>query len=100
MTKNLSDKHDLADLLRDIARKGQLNHITIGHTMQGGKPGYQIGFRDQTSSGYAIALNPDPVEGLIEAILQRSYAQYPGSKTPPPNVKRQEPIKKKNRDLL
>lgn len=100
----LSDKHDLVDLLRDLAKKGKLNHLSLGHTVGGGHTSgaFQAGFRDQVSPGYCIATDADPVEALLQVLLNKGYRHYPGAKDVDPDPPRQEPIrsKKKPRDLL
>jgi hypothetical protein len=106
MSKNkpktdLADKHDLVDLLRDLARKGQLNHLSIGHSFRDGKNKFQAGFRDQTSPGYCIAIEEDPVEALLMVLLNKGYRHYPGNKDAAKLPERQEVIRSKDkRDLL
>lgn len=98
-SEDLADKHDLVDLIRDLARKGKLNHLTLGITWKEGK--FQAGYRDATSAGYCIAIEADPVDALLKVLLGSGYRHYPGNKTPEPDPPRQAPIKgKAKRDLL
>jgi hypothetical protein len=95
---DLADKHDLVDLIRDLARKGKLNHLTLGITWKEGN--WQAGYRDAVSTGYSISTDPDPVNALLLALLGKGYRHIPGQK-PDPDPPRQQPIRgKAKRDLL
>lgn len=96
------------DLLRDLAKKGRINHITLSYAGTGKEGGHKFyaAFRDDKSQGYQMMEDADPVNALLKVLLGTGYKFYPGNKTPErtPDKRRNllddEPAPKKRRDLL
>lgn len=84
------------DLLRDLAKKGRINHITLSYAGTGKEGGHKFNaaFRDDKSQGYQMMSDPDPVIALLQVLLGTGYKFYPG------NDKPEKTPDKKRRNLL
>lgn len=82
----------LEDLIRGVDRAGQMNHLSIGWSPSYKK--WQISYRTQTSTGYAIVHHTDAVEGIIEVLSQPRFAVQKLGQRPSEN--KTAPIKRRN----
>lgn len=75
-------ERSLNELLRDLAAKGKLNHVTLSYGGTGKADGhrYTAGYRNQTSPGYSMHVSNDPVDALLTVLLNKGYDVRPGSK--------------------
>jgi len=90
------------DLIRDLAKKGKINHITLSYsgTGKGGGHLWTAAYRDQTSQGYCMHQCDDPIAALYKVLTLSGYRHYPGVK-----ADRREPLPsetkpKRGRDLI
>lgn len=88
----------LDDLLRDLAKKGRINHITLAYSGDGKHHKFSAAFRDDRSQGYQMMQDADPVKALMYVLKGTGYKHYPGSKDKEPLPS--ERPKKSARDLI
>lgn len=65
---------NLEDRIRQLAKSGQITHITLAPTI---KRGWQAGYRDATSDGYRVGIADDPIDALMEALSIRNKPIVP-----------------------
>lgn len=89
------------DLIRDLARKGKINHITLAYSGTGKEGGHKFtaAFRDQASPGYTMHSDADPIVALHKVLTLSGYRHYPGNKNPDPLPGESKP-KRSARDLI
>lgn len=94
----MSDTID--DLIRDLAKRGRINHITLAYTGSGKSGGHTFtaAYRDDRSQGYQMHSDADPIKALMHVLKGTGYKHYPGSKDREPMPS--ERPKKAARDLI
>jgi hypothetical protein len=67
----------LDDIIRQLAKKGQITHITLGPTYRDSKTRWQASYRDATSNGYKVEIADDPVDALATVLTDRRSKAIP-----------------------
>ena len=78
----------LEDLLRDLAKSGSLNHITISYLHSGG---FEVGYRGTLHADHRRCSGDDVVDALIDALTGKKG--IPGVQDAP--VQKAKPVRKK-----
>lgn len=88
------------DLIRDLAKKGKVSHITLSYSGTGKEGGHKFtaAYRDQVSQGYCMHSDPDPIKALHRVLTLSGYKHYPGNKDKEP-LPRDKP-RRSARDLV
>lgn len=87
------------DLIRDLARKGRINHITLTYSGDGRNHKFTAGYRDDRSPGYQMHTAGDPIDALMHVLKGTGYRHFPGNKSPDPLPGESKP-KRSGRDLI